>query len=122
AVVMSVAGSVLTAGNTEAQAQTLASTLRGVICQALLPSRQGDAYHLASECLTMTPEFSALITAGNFAGLRTLLDQETLDPSSGTHSMNDELKRLIKQRKVSVDDARRASTDPLNFADVISPN
>jgi len=108
-------------GNTEAQAQTLASTLRGVICQALLPSRQGDAYHLASECLTMTPEAAALVTAGNFAGLRTLLDQETLDPSSGTHSMNDELKRLIKQRKVSVDDARRASTDPLNFADVISP-
>ncbi|GAB2883898.1 ATPase, T2SS/T4P/T4SS family [Uliginosibacterium flavum] len=105
-------------GNTEAQAQTLSNALRGVICQALLPSTAGDSYHLATECLTMTPEAAQLINTHNYAGIRTLIDQETQDPTSGTHSMNDDLKKLIQRRQVSVDDARRASTDPLNFADV----
>ena len=105
-------------GNSEAQAQTLSNALRGVICQALLPSTAGDSYHLATECLTMTPEAAQLINTHNYAGIRTLIDQETQDPTSGTHSMNDDLKKLIQRRQVSVDDARRASTDPLNFAEV----
>lgn len=105
-------------GNTEAQAQTLASALRGVICQALLPSMAGDYYLLASECLTVTPESAQLIASSNLAGIRSLLDRLTLDPKSGSHTMNDDLKALIGNRKVSIEDARRSSTDPLKFAEM----
>ncbi|MDQ7990247.1 MAG: ATPase, T2SS/T4P/T4SS family [Candidatus Dactylopiibacterium sp.] len=103
-------------GNGEAQAQTLASSLRGVLCQALLPSVAGDSYLLATECLTVTPETAQLIEASNFPAIRARLDQLSLDASSGSHAMNDDLLRLVKAGAVSVEDARRASTDPMKFA------
>ena len=103
-------------GNTEAQAQTLASSLRGVLCQALLPAVGGDRYHLACECLTINPEVAHLIETSNFSGIRALLDIMSLDANSGSHTMNDDLLRLIKAGQVSVEDARRGSTDPLKFA------
>lgn len=106
-------------GNTEAQAQTLASTLRGLMCQALLPSVDGNAYHLATECLQMCPEAAQLIAAGNFAGIRPLLDKLTQDPHSGSHTMNDDLKALLRQRRIGIDDARRASTDLVKFAEML---
>lgn len=106
-------------GNTEAQAQTLASTLKGLMCQALLPSVEGTAYHLATECLQMCPEAAQLIAAGNFAGIRPLLDKLTQDPQSGTHTMNDDLKLLLRQRKIGLDDAHRASTDLVKFAEML---
>ncbi len=108
-------------GNTEAQSQTLASTLRGVLCQALLPSVGGDAYHLATECLLMSPEAIQLIASGNFSGIRPLLDKLTLDPKSGSHTMNDDLRLLLRGRKVGLEDARRASTDIVRFAEMLKP-
>lgn len=106
-------------GNADAQAQTLASSLRGVICQALLPSLAGDAYHLATECLTVTPEVSSIIETGNIAGIRALLDLLSMESNSGSHTMNDDLLRLIQANMVSVEDARRGSTDPLKFAGMV---
>ncbi|MDP5239350.1 ATPase, T2SS/T4P/T4SS family [Uliginosibacterium sp. 31-16] len=106
-------------GNADAQAQTLASSLRGVICQALLPSLAGDAYHLATECLTVTPEVSSIIETGNIAGIRALLDLLSVESNSGSHTMNDDLLRLIQANMVSVEDARRGSTDPLKFAGMV---
>jgi twitching motility protein PilT len=105
-------------GNHDAQAQTLASTLRGVICQALLPSVSGDAYHLASECLTLTQEAAQLIENSNLGAIRPLLDRLTQDPKSGSHTMNDDLKILIQQGKISIDDARRCSTDTVKFTEI----
>ncbi|HEX5127680.1 MAG TPA: ATPase, T2SS/T4P/T4SS family, partial [Rhodocyclaceae bacterium] len=78
-------------GNTETQAQTLSSSLRGVMCQALLPSLQGDSYHLATECLTMTPDAAHLVETRNFGGIRALLENATASPDSGSHTMNDDL-------------------------------
>lgn len=106
-------------GNSDAQAQTLASALRGVICQALLPSIGGDYYQVATECLTVTPESAQLIASGNLTGIRGLLDKLTRDPKSGSHTMNDDLTQLIRNRKVSVEDARHRSTDPLAFAEIL---
>jgi twitching motility protein PilT len=106
-------------GNTDAQAQALASALRGVLCQALLPAESGDRYYLATECLTMNQEVAHLIEGGNYGGIRGLLDILTLDPHSGSHSMNDDLQHLIKSGKVGVEDARRASTDLLKFGDMV---
>lgn len=106
-------------GNGDAQAQTLASSLRGIICQALLPSLAGDAYHLASECLRITPEVASIIESGNISGIRALLDIASLDAASGSYTMNDDLLRLIQAKKVSIEDARRGSTDPLKFAGMV---
>src|SRR3954470_12982721 len=54
-------------GNAEPQSQALAHALRGVLCQALLPSVDGDRYHLATECLTSNPEVVSMIESGNLS-------------------------------------------------------
>ncbi|MDQ8021519.1 MAG: ATPase, T2SS/T4P/T4SS family [Moraxellaceae bacterium] len=102
-------------GNSEAQAQTLASTLRGVICQALLPSKAGDSYYLATECLTMNPEAARLIETRNLGGIRPLIEKLSAVPNSGSHTMNDDLAVLIKAKRVDLEHARRGTTDPLKF-------
>ena len=105
-------------GSTDAQAEALSNSLRGVICQALLPSVEGDSYHLASECLTVNPEVSRLIESRNLAGIRPLLDKLGRDATSGCHAMNDDLQALIQAKKVSHDDARKATTDHLKFEEM----
>ena len=104
-------------GNTDSAAQTLASSLRGVICQALLPARNGNSYYLTTECLTMNPEAEELIASRNLSGIRPLLDRLSKDSASGSHTMNDDLNILIKTGRVDIDDARRATTDPIKFTD-----
>lgn len=105
-------------GNTEAQAQTLASSLRGVICQALLPSVTGDSYYLATECLTMRAEAAQLIETRNLAGVRPLLEKLSKDPAAGSHTMNDDLQMLIRARRVALSDARKATTDVMKFGEL----
>jgi twitching motility protein PilT len=105
-------------GNTAAQAQTLAGSLRGVICQALLPSRSGSSYYLATECLTMTPEAARLIETQNLAGIRPLLEKLSQTPEAGSHTMNDDLRMLINAKRVDLADARKGTTDPIKFAQI----
>ncbi len=105
-------------GSTDAQAEALANSLRGIICQALLPSLQGNTYHLATECLTSNPEAARLIENRNIAGIRPLLEKLGQDPTSGCYTMNDSLHALIKDKKVSYDDARKATTDRLKFEEM----
>jgi twitching motility protein PilT len=105
-------------GNAEPHAQALSNSLRGVICQALLPSVQGDSYHLASECLTVNPEVAHLIETQNIAGIRPLLQKLGKEASSGCHTMNDELQRLVKGNKVAFDDARKATTDRIQLLEM----
>lgn len=106
-------------GSTDAQAEALSNSLRGVICQALLPSTKGDSYCLATECLTSNPDIAHLIESRNIAGIRPMLEKLGQDPASGCYTMNSSLKDLIKAGKVSVDDARRATTDRLAFEEII---
>jgi len=96
----------------------LSSALRGVICQALLPSTKGDSYYLATECLTVNPEVAALIENGDTGAIRPLLDKLNTIPDSGCHTMNDDLFALIKAKKVGMDDARKATTDRMKFIDM----
>ncbi|WP_417068589.1 type IV pilus twitching motility protein PilT [Niveibacterium terrae] len=103
-------------GNSDAQAQTLASSLRGVICQALIPSLKGDSYYLATECLTPETEAKALIASRNVGGIRPLLDKLNTQPGSGSHTMNSDLALLLKAKRINVEDARKASTDLVQFA------
>ncbi|HZX25664.1 MAG TPA: ATPase, T2SS/T4P/T4SS family, partial [Telluria sp.] len=103
-------------GNTESQSQALAHALRGVLCQALLPSTQGNRYHLATECLTPSAAVVKLIENGDLAGIRSHMN---LKSEPGCHTMNAALEALLSAHKVSIDDARAATTDRVGFAEMI---
>jgi len=104
-------------GNGEPQAQALAHALRGVLCQALLPSLDGGRYYLATECLTANQEVVRMIGSGSVADVRTLMDGGTGKFNAGCHSMNTALINLLREKKISMEDARNATTDRLGFAD-----
>jgi twitching motility protein PilT len=105
-------------GNGEPEAQALSHALRGMICQALLPSADGTAHHLASECLTVGAEAARLIGTRQTGGIRALLQKLGKVADSGCHTMNDELQRLMAARKVSFEDARKATTDRIEFLEL----
>lgn len=102
-------------GNSDTQAQALSTSLRAVLCQALLPSVNGDAYHLATECLAVNADVTRAIESRNLGGLRALLDTLDRDPASGSHTMNSSLRQLLKQKHITLDDAAKASTDRLGL-------
>lgn len=99
-------------GNTDVQRQALAQALRGVLCQALLPSLKGERYYLATECLTTNPEVVRIIENGTLSEIRHQLKKGN-DPAC--HPMNETLDQLITDGKVSVEDARKATTDRVTF-------
>jgi twitching motility protein PilT len=103
-------------GNLDAQSQALAHALRGVLCQALLPSLDDNRYHLATECLTLNPALARLIEAGDLGGLRAHMNSGR-DP--GCHTMNASLERLLAGHRISVEDARNATTDRVGFANLV---
>ncbi|MGZ3181350.1 MAG: type IV pilus twitching motility protein PilT [Telluria sp.] len=103
-------------GNSEAQAQALAHALRGVLCQALLPSTEGNRYHLATECLTPSAKAAALIGAGDVAGIRSHMNTRQ---ELGCHTMNQSLEALLSKHLVTIEDARAATTDRVGFSDMV---
>jgi twitching motility protein PilT len=103
-------------GNSEAQAQALAHALRGVLCQALLPSVDGNRYYLATESLTPGPAVLRMIEAGDVGAIRTHMNAGR---DAGCHTMNDSLEPLLASHKVSVEDARNATTDRVGFAEMV---
>jgi twitching motility protein PilT len=103
-------------GNSDAQAQALAHALRGVLCQALLPSKEGNRYHLATECLSPSPAIMRMLESGDVGGIRAHMNAGH-DP--GCHTMNASLEQLLAQHKVRLEDARNATTDRVGFADMV---
>ncbi|PWF49172.1 type IV pilus twitching motility protein PilT [Massilia glaciei] len=103
-------------GNSGAQSQALAHALRGVLCQALLPSLEGDRYHLATECLTNGPAAVRMLEAGDVGGIRAHMNASG---EPGCHTMNASLQQLLADDKIGIEDARNATTDRLGFADMV---
>lgn len=103
-------------GNSEAQAQALAHALRGVLCQALLPSKEGNRYHLATECLTPGSAVMRMLESGDVGAIRAHMN---LGRDPGCHTMNASLEGLLAAHKVRVEDARNATTDRVGFADMV---
>jgi twitching motility protein PilT len=95
-------------GGTDMAAQALAQSLRGVLCQALVPAIEGDRSYLVTECLSVTRNAANLIEARNYDGIRAFLDK---GGDGKCHAMNIHLAPLISQKKVSMDDAQVATTD-----------
>jgi twitching motility protein PilT len=103
-------------GSSQAQSQALAHALRGVLCQALLPSVEGNRYYLATECLTVSATASQLLETGDLGAIRAHMNRGA---DVGCHTMNTSLEALLAGHKVSVDDARAATTDRVGFAEMV---
>ena len=103
-------------GNSDAQSQALAHALRGVLCQALLPSIEGNRYHLATECLTPSADVARMVESGDLGSLRAHMNSGR-DP--GCHTMNSSLETLLSSHRISVEDARAATTDRVGFAELV---
>ncbi|KFC72662.1 type IV pilus twitching motility protein PilT [Massilia sp. LC238] len=102
-------------GNSEAQSQALAHALRAVLCQALLPSRDANCYHLATECLTSGPEVARLVESGDLSGLREYLNS---GKAYGSYTMNSSLEKMLAKGQIRLEDARNATTDRLGLAHI----
>ncbi|MBY0239287.1 MAG: Flp pilus assembly complex ATPase component TadA [Burkholderiaceae bacterium] len=100
-------------GNSEPQQQALAHALRGILCQALLPSIDGDRYHLATECLTVHPDVAHMVESGHVAAIRPWMEAQQRE---GCHTMNAALRVLLAEKKIALDDARHATTDRVGLA------
>jgi twitching motility protein PilT len=78
------------------------------------------SYHLNTECLTVNAEVMKLIEFRNIRGIRPLLEKLKRTGDAGCHTMNPDLSALIKAKKVSLDDARKATTDRTGFMEMFN--
>lgn len=96
----------------QARQTTLASTLVGIVGQALVPSMKKDRYFLATEVLVNTSGVANMIRKGEVQGIRNLIRQGARD---GMQDMNAELTRMVNRNDIHFSAARYASNDPENL-------
>ena len=87
----------------------IAGTLRGFICQKLLPALEGGGRVPANEILNADVTIKNLILEGQFEKIQNLLEGTG---DSATFSFNRDLYRLIKAGKISKADGLRFSPNP----------
>lgn len=106
-------------GDEKHQRKAFASALRGIICQSLVPSKDGETYVLATEVLKIDPTIIEYIENSKLTGIRaTMKTLSTSNVNSGTHTMNTSLKKLKDSGKITIEDARKASTDREDFEQI----
>ena len=81
---------------------SVAESLRGVICQRLLPGMDGSLV-IATEILTSNAAVAALVRDGKMQGLRNVMETGSRD---GMCLMDNSIFELYRQRKVSAEVAR----------------
>jgi twitching motility protein PilT len=84
----------------------VAGSIRGFICQKLIPALEGGGRHVALEILVADTTVRNLIVEGHFDKIQQLL--ETGD-EAGSRSFNRDLYRLIKAAKISKAEGLRFS-------------
>jgi twitching motility protein PilT len=87
----------------------VAGSLRGFICQKLIPALEGGGRYAAFEILVADATVRNLLLEGNFDKIQQLLE---MGDESGTQSFNRDLYRLIKNAKISKADGLRFSPNP----------
>lgn len=97
----------------EQRRQILASCLTGIICQALVPSTSKKEWVLASEALANTAAIASAIAKDELAGIPNLIQQ---GKSEGMLLLNDDLSRLVAEKKISSASAKLASYDEATFS------
>jgi len=74
---------------------------------------------LATECMTMNPQLSKLIEDGDLHAIREQIQKFMKEPDGvakyGCYTLNYDLSRLHKEKKISAVDARAASNDYLDI-------
>jgi twitching motility protein PilT len=93
---------------TQARRQ-LASALRGVVVQRLIPAMEGGGRVPAQEILVADALVKNLILEGEFDKIPSLLD---VDTDAGSQSFNKDLYRLVKDGTISKGDAMKNSSNP----------
>ncbi len=87
----------------------IAGSLRGFICQKLIPTIEGEGRVPANEILAADATVKNLILEGKNDKIQSLLDAGT---DSHSFSFNREIMRLIKEGKISKADGVRYSPNP----------
>jgi twitching motility protein PilT len=87
----------------------IAGSLRGFICQKLIPTMEGGGRVPANEILNADSTVKNLILEGHFEKIQGLLESGT---ESGTFSFNRDLYRLVKAGTISKADGLRFSPNP----------
>lgn len=87
----------------------IASSLRGFICQKLIPALEGGGRVPANEILAADTTVRNLILEGQNEKIQGLLES---DANTGTFSFNRDIYRLIKAGKISKADGLRFSPNP----------
>lgn len=88
----------------------LAMSLRSVVCQHLLPSAdEGEKRVLALEVLHVNQPVQVAIRAGKIETIESAIQTGKRD---GMYMLDDELQRLVKEGRITVETARRYAKDP----------
>ena len=89
--------------------RAISGSLRGFICQKLIPTIEGNARVPANEILTADAVVKNLILEGQFEKIQGILEGSG---DSASFSFNKDLYRLIKAGKISKADGLRFSPNP----------
>ncbi len=90
----------------------LAFVLEGVVTQTLIPKVQGKGRVCAAEIMVCTPAIRALIRDQKIHQIYSLMQA---GKKHGMQTMNDALQQLYQQKVVSLDEAVKRSSDPVEF-------
>ena len=97
----------------------LADTLQGVVSQTLLKHASGSGRVAATEIMVRTPAVANLIREGQVSQLYSAMQTGS---SYGMHTLDQELKRLVSEGTISINEALRVVVDPSTLEGVMAPN
>jgi twitching motility protein PilT len=87
----------------------IAGSIRGFVCQKLIPAIEGGGRFAAHEILVADATVRNLILDGHFDKIQQLLESSS---DQGSKSFNKDIYRLIKEGKISKADGLRFSPNP----------
>ncbi len=90
----------------------LAGVLRGVICQELLPTVQGDKRTLAAEVMIANPAIANLIRENRSWQIPNIMQT---NKASGMQAMDDALEALLLRQEITVEEAVNRAQDRSRF-------
>lgn len=90
----------------------LANVLKGVVTQALVPREDGKGMELATEVMINNEAVANLIREGKVHQITSTIESSG---GLGMHTMDSDLKRLVREWKISKDEAFKYCTNPKKF-------